>query len=71
MSDPVYMQIPVPDSGDIELRAIAAIVWILEERPFFGSAAPSLLNAEEKRRVVNYIAARYAPASAREMGEGV
>ena len=54
--DDALVTVRIPSTSDVELRAIGACVYILENRiGLSGSLMP-----EEKARVAEYLSARYA-----------
>lgn len=58
MSEPVYMQVPVQECPDQEMGVLLACIFMIEKNPRAGFSRE--LTGQEKERIANYLAARYA-----------
>ena len=59
MSEPVYMQIPVPNGLDPEMGVIAACLYIIDRNPIAVGCSRALTTLE-KERIVRYLAERFS-----------
>ncbi len=66
MSEPVFMQIPVPENLDTELSVLAACVYLLERNPVAARCSRNLTPLEQER-ITRYLAERFAPSGGEKL----
>ena len=60
--DGAYLNVPIFDGADNEVNTLGQIIWLLEQRAYIAQdLAPAMFADYEKRRMVAYLQARYAP----------
>jgi hypothetical protein len=61
MSEPVFLSVPML-CDDPELNTLGQIIWLLNRRAIIApELSPQLLSDTERRRITEYLKARFAP----------